>query len=78
MFEVLLNVTPAGVSKPLNKAYLEWKHQWPPHGKKYVWFEHHAEMELGIKGTIDYTRRTFSIDEILDQEKYLMFMLKYS
>jgi len=77
VFELLFNVTPYSISKPLNAAYLEWKNS-PCVGKKYVWFEHHAEIYFGIKGTVDYTRRTFKLDEVVDQEKYLLFVLKYS
>ncbi len=62
----------------LNNAYLEWKNQWPPHGAKYVWFEHHAEMVLGIKCEINYDSRIAYNVNIIDEEKYLMFMLKYS
>ena len=78
VFELLFHVTPHDMSRPLNKAYLEWKRTSAFDGKKYIWFEHHAEVYFGIKGTVDYNRMKFKLDEVVDQEKYLLFVLKYS
>lgn len=66
------------IQTPLSNAYIDWKSNWPGTGPKYVWFEHHTEMVFGIKCDIDYHSRIVSNIEIVDGEKFMLFMLKYS
>lgn len=71
-------VTPASLQQPLANAYHDWKHIWPADGKKFLWFEHHAEIVLGIKCTVNYDNRQINVEHVLDEEKYLLFMIKYA
>lgn len=61
----------------LNSAYQAWR-AGKFDGPWYVWFEHHAEMVLGIKCEINYNSRTAYDVRIVDEEKFLLFMLKYA
>lgn len=65
------------IQTALNNAFRDWKYS-PVVGKKYVWFDHHAEEVLGIKCEVDYHSRIATVGEILDQEKFILFMLRYS
>jgi hypothetical protein len=62
----------------LNNAYQAWRNGKFGNGPWYVWFEHHAEINLGIKCEMNYDRRTAHDIRIIDEEKFLMFMLKYA
>lgn len=66
------------LNKQFNSAYQAWRTGKFGNGKWYVWFEHHAEMVLGIKCEVNYNRRTADRFEVVDEEKFMMFMLKYS
>ena len=61
----------------LNNAFTDWKYS-PVTGKKYVWFDHHAEAVLGISCEMDYSSRIAHVRAIVDQEKFILFMLRYS
>ena len=67
------------LSIPFSNGYAEWKNSPCTNGhKKYVWFEHHSEIEFGIKCTVDYHSRFISNIEIVDEGKMLWFVLKFS
>lgn len=66
------------VEGSFNRAYRDWKDNWPSDGKKYVWFEHHAEIVLGFKCQVDYSARIAFQFEVVDEQKYTMFLLRYS
>lgn len=65
------------IQTALNNAYHDWRDS-PCVGTKYVWFEHHCEMVLGIKCEVSYDNRIVNVQRIVDKEKFLMFMLRYS
>jgi hypothetical protein len=62
----------------LNSAYHAWRNGKFGNGPWYIWFEHHAEINLGIKCEIDYNSRIAHNVDVVDKEKFMMFMLKYS
>jgi hypothetical protein len=62
----------------LNNAYHAWRNGKFGPGPWYIWFEHHAEIVLGIKCEINYDSRIAFNVSVVDEEKFMMFMLKYS
>ena len=61
----------------LNKAFNEWKSTCPLDGKKYIYFENHCEALYGCNFVYNYTDRTFHSWRITNEQKYLLFLLKY-
>jgi hypothetical protein len=66
------------IQHQLDNAYQSWRSGKFGSGPWYIYFEHHAEMNLGIKCQINYDNRTASNINVIDEEKFMMFMLKYS
>lgn len=62
------------IALALGRAYEEWKN-WQ--GKKYLYFEHHCEDLYGCTFTYDYTRRMFYSWRITDEQKYMLFLMKF-
>ena len=62
---------------PVNRAYEDWFSS-PVVGTKYVWFEHHAEILLGFKCRVDYDHARITDIEVVDQNKFLLFQIKFS
>lgn len=65
------------LSTPMKNAFVSWK-QWRPNGKKYIYFEHHCEVFYGIRFNYNYDQNTYTNLQILDEKKYMLFLLKYS
>lgn len=61
----------------VNRAYEDWFRS-PIVGKKYVWFEHHAEIVLGFKCSVDYHGSKITDISIVDPKKFMVFQIKYS
>lgn len=61
----------------LNNAYTEWKNISCLDGKKYIYFEHHCAELHGCTFVYDYNTRTFHSWRIIDEHKYMLFLLKY-
>ena len=64
------------VRRALNKAYDEWK-SWENVGKKFIYFEHHCDVYFGCTFVYNYTARRFSSWRITNEQKYLLFLMKF-
>lgn len=60
----------------LNNAHTEWK-KWDNVGKKFIYFEHHCDVYFGCTFVYDYNNRTFHSWRVTDEEKYMMFLLRW-
>lgn len=61
----------------LDKAYTEWKNISALDGKKHIYFEHHCDTYFGCTFVYDYNRRNFSSWRITDEQKYMLFLMKF-
>lgn len=65
------------VCQALDKAYFAWKSESPLDGKKFIYFEHHCDVNYGCTFVYDYTTRKFYSWRVTDEKKYMLFLLKY-
>ena len=67
------------IGDAINNAYLDWKNTSAyVTPAKYIWFQHHTEIVLGFSCRVDYDSRIVSDIEVVDEGKFMLFMLRYS
>lgn len=79
-------INPKSITAYINKCYLEYDPEWPVSlpKQKIFGFKYHLERTAGLK--LDYTpkvkygRYGFEVNqiEVVDDNKYTMFLLRYS